>query len=134
MIKICDLQKKKADLQDAGTNKHRVKQYSGLIRKYKTWLDKANETIKNKLQQIFKAKFSHVKNARSRAKTWYKTHLVKLIKQSNGVKIAMKKKLASVIAHVKRYKALLPKIMQKKKASYLKFRKSIHNYRISKNS
>jgi hypothetical protein len=37
MIKICDLQKKKSDLQDESSDKSRVKQYTLLIKKYKSW-------------------------------------------------------------------------------------------------
>jgi len=37
MIKICDLQKKKSDLEEAGNSKKRIHLYTTLIKKYKHW-------------------------------------------------------------------------------------------------
>jgi hypothetical protein len=37
MIKICDLQKKKSDLEEANNSKKRIHLYTTLIKKYKHW-------------------------------------------------------------------------------------------------
>merc|ERR1712054_553681 len=115
MKKICNLQKKKSDLQEAGNSKKRVKLYNTLIKKYKDWLDKANETVKSKLQEIFKAKYAHANAHIQKGKVAYKKHLIGLINKSNKVKKHMEHKLKTVQANVKNFDKLLPKIESYKK-------------------
>lgn len=132
MRKICNLQKKKSDLQEAGNSKKRIHLYTTLIKKYKSWLDKANETIKSKLQQIFKAKYAHATAHIQKGKLAYKKKLIGLINKSNKVKKHMEHKLKTVQANVKNFDKLLPKITAYKKRIHANFHKASELYRNNK--
>jgi len=132
MRKICNLQKKKSDLQEAGNSKKRIHLYTTLIKKYKSWLDKANETIKSKLQEIFKAKYAHATAHIQKGKLAYKKKLIGLINKSNAVKKHMENKLKTVQANVKNFEALLPRISAYKKKIHANFHKASTFYRNAK--
>merc|ERR1712072_1322734 len=103
-----------------------------LIKKYKDWLDKANETVKSKLQEIFKAKYSHANSHIQKGKASYKKKLIGLINKSNKVKKTMEHKLKTVQANVKNFDKLLPKITQYKKKINANFHKASEGYRTAK--